>query len=426
QTSSHKTRAPSPPAFKDTVTTTLKPVRSTKSLENTIISEPIQNLHSNKSQYSTVTSTKSFDYLTGPRKCILKVDRAKGLGFVLSATGDYDHTITGVEPNSSADLAGLQVSDAVLEIDDTDVTNVKYEEVVEMLVRAMRTKDQIEMKVIDSRSRDYYTEQQQNGTQDNNIVLGTLSPPTVTTQTVQSTHSALTNDNLSDVTSSIGGFDTINQQTIATSFPNLPAQLQRADLHSRTFSGSVPSVFTGITANTNGNITSQLTASEKGSTAKLSDISVQEAPVARLCRIRKFPTSPFYGFFLCGDPKKLGRVFISDVTKNSPAAVCGLRDGDRIIEINGQTTENLKYEDILEIIKQHTSEDDLQFLLLDKKSLHWYREKNYPVSSRTLPTIIHIEPIINEVPQSVKPTPVPATYTKVVGFTDRRMSKTGL
>ena len=45
---------------------------------------------------STV-STGSFDYLRGPRRCVLKVDRNKGLGFVLSATGDYDHTITAVE-----------------------------------------------------------------------------------------------------------------------------------------------------------------------------------------------------------------------------------------------------------------------------------------------------------------------------------------
>lgn len=45
-----------------------------------------------------------------------------------------------------------------------------------------------------------------------------------------------------------------------------------------------------------------------GSTAKIKEIASHEAPVARLCRIRRFPTSLFYGFFLRGDPKKLGYV----------------------------------------------------------------------------------------------------------------------
>ena len=42
-------------------------------------------------------SGDSFDYARNARRCILNVDHTKGLGFVLSATGDYDHTITAVE-----------------------------------------------------------------------------------------------------------------------------------------------------------------------------------------------------------------------------------------------------------------------------------------------------------------------------------------
>ncbi len=55
---------------------------------------PVSSIHD--TVRSTI-STGSFDYLRGPRRCVLKVDRNKGLGFVLSATGDYDHTITAVE-----------------------------------------------------------------------------------------------------------------------------------------------------------------------------------------------------------------------------------------------------------------------------------------------------------------------------------------
>jgi hypothetical protein len=50
--------------------------------------------------YNTIRSNRSsglYDYISDPRRCLLKIDRNKGLGFVLSATGDFDHTITAVQ-----------------------------------------------------------------------------------------------------------------------------------------------------------------------------------------------------------------------------------------------------------------------------------------------------------------------------------------
>jgi C-terminal processing protease CtpA/Prc len=90
-------------------------------------------------------------------------------------------------------------------------------------------------------------------------------------------------------------------------------------------------------------------------------------------------------------------VFVSDITKNSSAAICGLRDGDHIIEVNGTNIQTLTYETILNIIKLHMEHENLELLVLDKKSERWYRRRNYPITSQTLPTIVHIEPIINEI-----------------------------
>ena len=118
-------------------------------------------------------------------------------------------------------------------------------------------------------------------------------------------------------------------------------------------------------------------------------------------------------------------MFISDVTKHSPAAVCGLRDGDRIIEINAESIDTFTYETILEKIKVHMGQDDLELLVLDKKSVHWYRERNYPITSRTLPTIVHIEPIINDSNSEGLPSEVPTTSTKMVGFPGRRRDSLG-
>ncbi|CAF4412332.1 unnamed protein product [Adineta steineri] len=67
--------------------------------------------------YHTVRSNRSsglYDYIRDPRRCLLKIDPNKGLGFVLSATGDYDHTITAVEKNSTAEVAGLLVNDELV------------------------------------------------------------------------------------------------------------------------------------------------------------------------------------------------------------------------------------------------------------------------------------------------------------------------
>ncbi|CAF0931428.1 unnamed protein product [Adineta ricciae] len=425
-TTSTKGRAPSPPTSR---------YGSTR-LDNPYASQSFDTVNSNTTSVlpassiqdtvrSTV-STGSFDYLRGPRRCVIKVDRKKGLGFVLSATGDYDHTITDVEKYSAADTAGLQVNDEVLEVDGVDVRNVTHEQVVDMVVSAMRTNESIELRVIEGHARGAYpstvdNEKQTNTNNNNNIV------PTSTIHSQRTT--AVLSDDLSDINSSVSPFDSINQQKIATSYPNLPGQLRQIDgFTSRALSGSVPALATGITASPGvlHHPKSISISSEKGSITKLSDISSQDAPVARLCRVRKFATSPFYGFFLCGDPKKLGRVFISDVTKHSPAAVCGLRDGDRIIEVNGTTVQALTYETILDKIKQHMARDDLELLVLDKKSVHWYRERNYPITSRTLPTIVHIEPIINETTSEIQSSEVPSTQTRMVGFADRRVSKTGL
>lgn len=84
------------------------------------------------------------------------------------------------------------------------------------------------------------------------------------------------------------------------------------------------------------------------------------------------------------------------MTKNSPAAVCGLRDGDRVVEINGANIQLASYETILSKVKQHMARDDLELLVLDKRALRWYQERNFPIGSHTLPTIVHMEPIIND------------------------------
>ena len=56
----------------------------------------------------------------------------------------------------------------------------------------------------------------------------------------------------------------------------------------------------------------------------------------RLCHLHKVPDYEGYGFSLCVEKGRRGQ-FIGNVEPGSPADVAGLRDGDRIVEVNGAT-----------------------------------------------------------------------------------------
>ena len=60
-----------------------------------------------------------------------------------------------------------------------------------------------------------------------------------------------------------------------------------------------------------------------------------ETAQPRLCHLRKVPDYDGYGFKLCSEEGKLCQ-FIGEVEPGSPAAAAGLRDGNRIVEVNGE------------------------------------------------------------------------------------------
>ncbi|CAF3670009.1 unnamed protein product [Rotaria sordida] len=404
------------------------PLLST-SRHNGNLSEQVRHISQLPNTVCSNQSSPLYDYIRDPRRCLLKIERDKGLGFILSATNDYDHTITAVEKNSIADIAGLQVNDEIVEINGIYVRNVKYEQVIDILMSAMQTHNTIEICVINSCLNDIYlssidtnkganinsllNSNNTNNNNNNNLMIATRM-------------TAVSSNDLSDKNHTIG----LNQQTMNTTYLNLHGQSKNSNkITDRSLYGSLPTLTTGITASPIGHRATTKTtsiSSEKNLNTNILDIYKKDAPSARLCRIRKIPSSPFYGFFLCGNRRKLGRMFISNVKKNSSAALCGLRNGDHIIEINGTNIQTLTYETILNKIKLHMERHDLELLVLDKKSLHWYNERNYPITLRTLPTIVYIEPIINNMNSETESSSVLDRNMKNVDFIDRQVSTTNL
>lgn len=78
----------------------------------------------------------------------------------------------------------------------------------------------------------------------------------------------------------------------------------------------------------------------------------------RLCHIKKVDDFDGYGFNLHAEKGKPGQ-YIGKVDEGSPAESAGLRQGDRILEVNGESILNKPHKQVVELIKQHANETKL-------------------------------------------------------------------
>ncbi|KAK3734980.1 hypothetical protein QZH41_004393 [Actinostola sp. cb2023] len=98
---------------------------------------------------------------------------------------------------------------------------------------------------------------------------------------------------------------------------------------------------------------------------------INNVSVPRLAHLLKGDKG--YGFNLHGDKNQPGQT-ISAVDKDSPAELGGLREGDKVIEVNGQNVENKTHGDVVGLIKLSPSETTL--LVCDKETLAYLKENN--------------------------------------------------
>lgn len=103
-----------------------------------------------------------------------------------------------------------------------------------------------------------------------------------------------------------------------------------------------------------------------------------DAPAPRLCHIIKWPDFEGYGFNLHAEKSKPGQ-YIGKIDEDSPAELAGLREGDRIIEVNGVNIANENHKQVVERIKCVPNETKL--LVVDPEADKWYKEKKIVVKS---------------------------------------------
>ncbi|CAN8004609.1 unnamed protein product [Ixodes hexagonus] len=101
-----------------------------------------------------------------------------------------------------------------------------------------------------------------------------------------------------------------------------------------------------------------------------------DAPQPRLCQMKKWEDFEGYGFNLHAEKDKLGQ-YVGKIDEGSPAEYAGLREGDRIVEVNGVNILSETHRQIVERIKKVPNETNLLVVSLEAEK--WYRDHKIPV-----------------------------------------------
>ena len=108
----------------------------------------------------------------------------------------------------------------------------------------------------------------------------------------------------------------------------------------------------------------------------MSTVVPDDAPKPRLCHLRKWPDFNGYGFNLHAEKGKAGQ-FIGKIDDGSPAETAGLKEGDRIVEVNGTNIGNENHQQVVQRIKAVT--DEVKLLVVDHETDEYFKEKKIVV-----------------------------------------------
>ncbi|XP_061576648.1 Na(+)/H(+) exchange regulatory cofactor NHE-RF2 [Cololabis saira] len=300
-----------------------------------------------------------------PRLCFL-VKGERGYGFHLHGErnrgGQY---IRKVEPGSSADLAGLRPGDRVVEVNGENVESASHHQVVNRICEvAHRTR----LLVVDRETDDYLRRHGLACTEELAIEMGTLSPRPSPRPT-----------------------------PCASPIPRENSPLSLKTNHSQSF--VFPAAESPTRMNTYGKVERTSAASSSAT-----DTEVESSPepavelLPRLCFLVKGECG--YGFNLHSDKKRRGQ-FVRAVDPDSAAERAGVQPGDRLVEINGVTTEGLKHSEVVALIR--AGGEEVRLLVVDQATDELFQRLGItPTSSHTKEVYVDDQPT-----ESTPPTPSP-------------------
>lgn len=115
----------------------------------------------------------------------------------------------------------------------------------------------------------------------------------------------------------------------------------------------------------------------------------------RLCHLVKWPDFQGYGFNLHAERGKAGQ-FIGKVDEGSPAEAAGLKEGDRIVEINGTNIGIENHQQVVGRIK--SLGDEVKLLVVDPETDKYYKDIKQIVRS-DLPEVVELSAVRDRVPE---------------------------
>ncbi len=156
----------------------------------------------------------------------------------------------------------------------------------------------------------------------------------------------------------------------------------------------------------------------KASTTTENDNSINKcdletAPKPRICHLKKWPHFQGYGFNLHAEKSKLSQ-HIGKVDARSPAESAGLREGDRIIEVNNVNIHKETHQQVVKRIRSGLERDDQLFddevllFVIDKQGEEYYKNLNI-VLKRDFPNVIRLKTASAPPSPANSPTTTPKT-----------------
>ncbi|XP_046575950.1 Na(+)/H(+) exchange regulatory cofactor NHE-RF2-like isoform X4 [Haliotis rubra] len=125
----------------------------------------------------------------------------------------------------------------------------------------------------------------------------------------------------------------------------------------------------------------------------------------RLCHLIKWPDFNGYGFNLHAEKGKAGQ-YIGKVDDGSPAQAAGLKDGDRIVEVNGVNIGNENHQQVVSRVK--AGGEETRMLVVDNETDQHYKDERKVVRG-DLPEVV----VIHCPPHDTEPEQAPPSYTEV-------------
>lgn len=258
----------------------------------------------------------------------------QGYGFNLHAEkGKAGQYIGKVDEGSPSEAAGLKDGDRIVEVNGVNIGNENHQQVV---TRIKAGGDEVKLLVVDAETDRIYKENKQ-------VVRSDL--PEVVHLTAKRPHPDEQENDTGSHRSSGGGDDDRKSNRSERSEP------------------VEPEVEEVLAAVNNVDIEDELSSEH----------------LPRNCKITKWSDFPGYGFNLHAERDRVGQ-FIGKIDDDSPSEAAGLKEGDRILEVNGANIENETHQQVIQRIK--AGGDQTTLLVLDREGDDYYKAKGITISSK--------------------------------------------